>query len=219
MGTSLAVNDRLYKNDGSEAADESEYRKLVGSLLYLTTTSPDITFGASFLARFMHDPTKKHMGIAKRVLRYIQGTLDFGIEYVKGKSTILIGYYDNDWAGSEDDMRSTLGYAFNLGSGVFSWASIKQSTMTLSTAKAEYVSAAKATSQAKWLIFVLEDFGQEHVEPLLLMCDNTLAITMAMNPVFHQKTRHISRKFHFIRGAIQEKEIDLIYCKSEEQNG
>ena len=217
VGTPLAANDRLCKDDGSEAVDESEYRKLVGSLLYLTATRPDIMFGASLLARFMHDPTKKHMGTAKRVLRYIQGTMDFGIEYVKGKSALLIGYCDSDWAGSVDDMRSTSGYAFNLGSGVFSWASIKQHTVALSTAEAEYVSAAEATSQAKWLRFVLEDFGEEQVEPTVLMCDNTSAIAIAKNPVFHQKTRHINRKFHFIRDAIQEKEIELIYCKSKEQ--
>ena len=89
--------------------------------------------------------------------------------------------------------------------------------MALSTVEAEYVSAAEATSQAKWLRFVLEDFGEEQVEPTVLMCDNTSAIAIAKNHVFHQKTRHISRKFHFIRDTIQENEIELVYCKSEEQ--
>ncbi|XP_021803206.1 pyruvate, phosphate dikinase, chloroplastic-like [Prunus avium] len=160
----LVVNEKLCKEDGSEAASESEYQQIVGSLLYLTATRPDVMFASSLLARFMHNPTRKHMGIAKRVLRYIQGTVDFGIEFVKGKTTTLIGYCDSDWAGSEDDMRSTSGYAFTLGSGMFSWASIKQNTVALSTAEVEYVSAAEATSQAKWLRFVLEDFGEEQVE-------------------------------------------------------
>ncbi|CAL8161243.1 unnamed protein product [Prunus armeniaca] len=217
VATPLAMNERLSKNDGSEAADEGEYRQIVGSLLYLTATRPDIMFAASLLARFMHNPTKKHMGTAKRVLRYIQGTIDFGIVFEKGKETTLIGYCDSDWAGSEDDMRSTSGYAFTLGSGVFSWASIKQNTVALSTAEAEYVSAAEATSQAKWLRFVLEDFGEEQIEGTQIMCDNTSAIAMAKNPVFHQKSRHINRKFHFIREAIQAKEIELVYCRTEEQ--
>ncbi|KAI5312300.1 hypothetical protein L3X38_041473 [Prunus dulcis] len=212
----FVVNEKLCKEDGSEAANESEFRQIVGSLLYLTATRPDVMFASSLLARFMHNPTKKHLGTAKRVLRYIQGTLDFGIEFVKGK-TILIGYCDSDWAGSEDDMRSTSGYAFTLGSGMFSWASIKQNTVALSIAEAEYVSAAEATSQAKWLRFVLEDFGEEQVEGTPILCDNTSAIAMAKNPVHHQKTRHISRKFHFIREAIQAKEIELIYCKTEDQ--
>ncbi|KAM2377501.1 hypothetical protein ACFX1X_044093 [Malus domestica] len=157
------------------------------------------------------------METTKRVLRYIQGTLDFGIEFVKGKTTTLTGYCDSDWAGSEDDMRSTSGYAFTRGSGMFSWASIKQNIVALSIAEAEYVSVAEATSQAKWLRFVLEDFGEEQVEGTPIMCDNTSAIAMAKNPVLHQRTRHISRKFHFIREAIQAKEIELVYCKTEDQ--
>ena len=88
------------------------------------------------------------MGTTKRVLRYIQGTLDYGIAYEKGKDVVLIGYCDSDWAGSEDDMKSTSRYAFSFGSGAFSWASIKQSSVALSTAEAEYVSAAEATTQA-----------------------------------------------------------------------
>ncbi|CAL9006850.1 unnamed protein product [Prunus brigantina] len=217
VATPLAMNEKLSKNDGSEAADEGKYRQIVGSLLYLTATRPDIMFAASLLARFMHNPTKKHMGTAKRVLRYIQGTIDFGIIFEKGKETTLIGYCDSDWAGSEDDMRSTSGYAFTMGSGVFSWASIKQNTVALSTAEAEYISAAEATSQAKWLRFVLEDFGEKQIEGTQIMCDNTSAIAMAKNPVFHQKSRHINRKFHFIREAIQAKEIELVYCRTEEQ--
>ncbi|KAI5329168.1 hypothetical protein L3X38_028565 [Prunus dulcis] len=194
VATPLIANERLCKEDGSEMADESEYRQIVGSLLYLTATRPDIMFASSLLARFMHNPTRKHMGTAKRVLRYVQGTFEYGVEYKKGKAATLIGYCDSDWAGSEDDRR-----------------------IALSTAEAEYVSAAEATSQAKWLRFILEDFGEEQVEGTPILCDNTSAIAMAKNPVFHQKSRHISRKFHFIREAIQAKEIELIYCKSEDQ--
>ncbi|XP_034203510.1 disease resistance protein RPV1-like [Prunus dulcis] len=170
----------------------------------------------SLLARFMHSPTKKHMGTAKRVLRYIQGTVNYGIAYKKGKSAVLIGYCDSDWSGSED-MRSTSSYAFNLGSGVFSWASIKQSSVALSTAEAEYISATEATAQAIWLRFVLSNFGEEQAEPTQLLCDNTSAIATSKNPVHHHKTRHINRRFHFIRDALQDGEIDLLYCKTEEQ--
>ncbi|CAL9021865.1 unnamed protein product, partial [Prunus brigantina] len=92
VATPLIANERLCKEDGSEMADESEYRQIVGSLLYLTATRPDIMFASSLLARFMHNPTRKHMGTAKRVLRYVQGTLDYGIEFKKGKAATLIGY-------------------------------------------------------------------------------------------------------------------------------
>ncbi|KAM1689141.1 hypothetical protein EV2_037740 [Malus domestica] len=215
--TPLAVDDKLSKEDGSEDADESLYRTVVGSLLYLTATRPDLMYASCLLARFMHKPTRKHMGTAKRVLRYVQGTLDFGIEYVKGKAAVLIGYCDSDWAGSLDDMKSTSGYAFSLGSGVFSWASVKQCSVALSTAEAEYVSAAEATTQAMWLRFVLSDFGEEQVEATPLLCDNTSAIAMSKNPVFHHKTRHINRRYHFIRDAIQDGTIELHYCSTEEQ--
>ncbi|CAL2254019.1 unnamed protein product [Prunus armeniaca] len=194
VSTPLVASEKLCKEDGSDLANESEYRQIVGSLLYLTATRPDIMFAASLLARFMHCPTKKHYGTAKRVLRYIQGTIDFGIEYHKGKEVVLIGYCDSDWSGSQDDMRSTSGYAFSFGSGVFSWASVKQHNVALSTTEAEYVSASEATTQAIWLRFVLKDFGELQTEATPLMVDNTSAIAMTRNLVFHQKTKHINRR-------------------------
>ncbi|BBH05186.1 multidrug resistance-associated protein 9 [Prunus dulcis] len=208
VSTPLAMNEKLSKEDGSEQADEKVYRQIVGSLLYLTATRPDIMFAASLLARYMHGPTKKHMGTAKRVLRYIQGTLDYGIAYEKGKEAMLVGYCDSDWSGCEDDMRSTSGYAFIL----------DLSSVALSTAEAEYVSAAEATAQAVWLRFVLSDFGEEQVEATPILCDNTSAIAITKNPVHHHRTRHISRRFHFIRDALQNGEIDLLYCRTGEQN-
>ncbi|CAL8152863.1 unnamed protein product [Prunus armeniaca] len=213
----LPTGERLKKVDGSDLADEGLYRKIVGSLLYLTATRPDLMYAASLLSRFMTSPTKKHMGVARRVLRYVQGTLNYGIEYVKDKSAILIGFCDADWAGSEDDSRSTSSYAFSFGSGAFSWAFVKQNTVALSTAEAEYVSAAEVTAQAIWLRFVLDDFGEMQTEATPILRDNMLAISMANNPVFHQRTRHINRRYHFIREALQEEVIDMKFCRSEEQ--
>jgi hypothetical protein len=213
----LATGEKLKKVDGSELADEGLYRRIVGSLLYLTATRPDLMYAASLLSRFMTGPTKIHMGAAKRVLRYVQGTLSYGIEYVRDQSTTLIGFCDADWAGSEDDSRSTSGYAFSFGSGVFSWSSVKQNTVALSTAEAEYISASEATAQAIWLRFVLDDFGEMQAEATPLFYDNMSAISMARNPVFHQRTRHINRRYHFIREALQEGVINIQFCRSEEQ--
>jgi hypothetical protein len=213
----LATGEKLKKVDGSELADEGLYRRIVGSLLYLTATRPDLMYAASLLSRFMTGPTKIHMRAAKRVLRYVQGILSYGIEYVRDQLATLIGFCDADWAGSEDDSRSTSGYAFSFGSGAFSWSSVKQNTVALSTAEAEYVSASEATAQAIWLWFVLDDFGEMQVEATLLFCDNMSAISMARNPVFHQRTRHINRKYHFIREALQEGVINMQFCRSEEQ--
>ena len=117
-------------------------------------------FGASLLSRFMQESSQVHFGAAKRVLRYLQGTMDNGIMYKFGRNLNLIGYSDSDWAGSIDDMKSTSGYAFLFGSSICSWLSEKQSAVAQSTAEAEYVSASKATSQAIWLRRIFEDIGE-----------------------------------------------------------
>ncbi|KAM1489207.1 hypothetical protein ACFXTO_032488 [Malus domestica] len=215
--TPLVSSEKLCKDDGSGLASEEQYRRIMGSLLYLTATRPDIMYAASLLARFMHCPTNKHFGTAKRVLRYIKGTLDYGLEYVKGKNAMLIRFCDSDWGRSVDDSKSTSGYAFSFGSEVFSWASVKQNCVALSTAEAEYISASEATVQVIWLRFVLEDFGELQTETTPVHCDNTTAIAITKNPVFHQKTKHIDMRYHFIKDALQEGIIDLMYCPTEEQ--
>ena len=136
---------------------------------------------------------------------------------MKGKKAMLIGFCDSDWGRSADDIKSTSGYAFSFGSGVFSWASVKQNCVALSTAEAEYISASKANAQAIWLRFVLEDFGELQTEATPLQCDNTSAIAITKNPMFHQKTKHIDRRYHFIKDALQEGIIDLVYCPTNEQ--
>ncbi|XP_068331662.1 secreted RxLR effector protein 161-like [Pyrus communis] len=211
----LIANKKLKKDNGSEPVDVSLYKSIVGSLSYLTATRPDLMFSTSLLSRFMQNPSKIHMGTTKRVLRYMQGTLDYGIKYEMGTSTILTGFCDSDWGGSEDDSKSTLGYAFTFGLGVFSWASVKQQSVALSTGEANYVSASKATTQAIWLRFILKDFGELQVDAILLLCDNTSAIAMTKNPVFHQRTKHIKRRYHFIKEALQDNTIKLIYCSTE----
>ncbi|CAL2227982.1 unnamed protein product [Prunus armeniaca] len=207
VATPLAMNEKLSKEDGSEQADEMVYRQIVGSLLYLTATRPDIMFAASLLDRYLHGPTRKHMGTAKRVLRYIQGTLDYGIAYEKGKEAMLLGYCDSDWSGCEDDMRM-----FSLGH------QSSKECVALSTVEAEYISVVEATAEVVWLRFVLFDFGEEQVEATQIFYDNTSAIAITKNPVHHHKTRHINRRFHYIRYALQNGEIDLLYCRTGEQN-
>ena len=216
VSTPLIANENLKKDYESEHTDASLYKSIVGNLLYLTATRPDLMFSASLLFRFMQNLSKIHMGTAKRVLRYVQGTLDYGIKYEMGKSSILIGFYDSDWGGSEDDSKSTSGYAFTFGSGVFSWAFVKQQSVALSTAEAEYVSASEATTQATCLIFILKKFGELQVEATPRLCDNTSAIAMTKNPVFHQRAKHIKRRYHFIREALQDNIIKLIYCSIED---
>ncbi|CAL2280263.1 unnamed protein product [Prunus armeniaca] len=191
VGIPVVPSDKLKRDSESGAANEAEYRKLVGSLLYLTATRPDIMYVVCLLGRFMHSPTNKHYGIAKRIL--------------------------SDWFGLEDDMNSTSGYAFTFGRGVFSWAYVKQQCVAISTAAAEYVRASEATAQATWLRFVLEDFGEMQTVATPLNCDNTSAIAIPKNLIFHQKTKHINRRYHNIKEALQQGVINLIHCPTMEQ--
>ena len=215
--TPLVVSEKFVKKDGEKKVDSTLYRSLVGNLLYLTVTRPGIMFASSLLSRFMHNPSQLHLGAAKRVLRYIKGTLDYGIKFCKSTTLNRHGYCDSDWGGCLDDMKSTSGYCFSLGSGVFSWASKKQQSVAQSSAEAEYVSASLATSQTIWLRRILEDIGEKQKEATVMFCDNKSAIDIAKNPVYHSRTRHIAIKHHFIRDAIEDGEVELKFCKSEDQ--
>ena len=217
MATPLIANEKFKKQDGTKAADAAAYRSIIGSLLYLAVTWPDIMFATSLLSRFMQSPSQIHFGAAKRVLRYIQGTKDFGIWYKSCAQSTMTGFTDSDWAGSVDDMRSTSGHCFNLGTSVFSWGSKKQNSVAQSTAEAEYVAAAGAANQAIWLSKILEDMGAKQQLPVVIYCDNKSAIAMAKNPVFHSRTKHIAIKYHYLREVEAKGDIELKFCRSEEQ--
>ena len=137
--------------------------------------------------------------------------------YKFGENLNLIGYSDSDWAGSIDDMKSTSGYAFLFGSSISSWLSKKQCFVSQSTAKIYYVSASKTTSQAIWLRRIFEDIGEKQKKRTVLYCDNKSAIAIAKNPVSHERSKHISIKYHFIREAQEKCEIQLHYCQTGEQ--
>nr|GEZ53462.1 retrovirus-related Pol polyprotein from transposon TNT 1-94 [Tanacetum cinerariifolium] len=152
FSTPMNTNEKLRFEDDTEAADVSVYRSLVGRLIYLTHSHPDISYVVGVLSRFMHRPTKHHFGAMKRVLHYLAGTQDYGIWFSKTKDFRLKGYTDSDWAGSVDDMRSTSGNCFTLKIAVIAWSSKKQASVALSSIEVEYVAAAAAAScQAVWL--------------------------------------------------------------------
>ncbi|KAL0340719.1 UNVERIFIED_CONTAM: Retrovirus-related Pol polyprotein from transposon RE2 [Sesamum radiatum] len=184
----LYIKSQVSEEDGSQKVDGSMYRSLIGSLLYLTATRPDIMFATCLLSRFMQSPSQVHYAAAKRILRYLRGTKDFGIWYKSTNDAKLVGYTDSDWAGSVDDMKSTSGYTFSLGSGIFSWASKKQATVAQSSAEAEYIAAAATSNQAIWLRRILEDMGEKQEEPTTIYCDNKSAIAITKNPVQHSRT-------------------------------
>ncbi|KAK5772763.1 hypothetical protein PVK06_049057 [Gossypium arboreum] len=176
---SVAIREKLSSQGDFEKVSESTYRSLVGCFLYLTATRPNIIFSVSLLSRFMHCCNEKHFQTAKRVLRYIKGTLSYGMMFTKAESIKLIGYADSDWAGSIDDMKSTSRYLFTLGSAIFCWSSKKQTIVAQSTAKAEYVAAAGAVNQAIWLRKIMADLNQHQKEAIEINYDNQSAVAIA----------------------------------------
>ncbi|KAH9715909.1 hypothetical protein KPL71_021251 [Citrus sinensis] len=132
--TPMNQNEKFCKEDGAEKMDERLYRSLIGCIMYLTATRPDIMHAVSLLSRYMHCASEIHFQAAKRILRYFKGIIDYGIRFSQVKNFNLHGYSDSDWAGCVDDMKSTSGYCFSFGSGIFPWCSKKQEVIAQSTA-------------------------------------------------------------------------------------
>ncbi|KAH9666120.1 Integrase catalytic domain-containing protein [Citrus sinensis] len=215
--TPLAQNEKFNKDDGAEKIDEALYRSIIGCLMYLTATRPDIMFVVSLLSRYMHCASELHYKAAKNVLKYIKGTLDHGIKFEKKDKLILHGFADSDWAGSCDNMRSTSSYLFSLGSGCFCWSSKKQEIVAQSTAKAEYVAAVAAVNQALWLRKLMTDLKMIQDYATEIFVDNQAAVAISNNPVFHGKTKHFKIKYYFVREVQMNDEVRLVYCKTEDQ--
>ncbi|KAG8474282.1 hypothetical protein CXB51_033938 [Gossypium anomalum] len=217
VNTLMAQGEKLTNFGSQERVDKKEYKSLIGYLLYLTATRPDLMHAVSLLSRFIHCCDISHFKAAKRILRYVKGTLKLGVMFKRENELKLIGYSDSDWEGFADDMRSTSGYFFTLGSGVFCWSSKKQQTVAQSTAEAEYIAATTAVNQASWLRKLLYDLNEEQVEATEIKVDNQSAVAIAKNPVFYEKTKHFKIKYHFVRGAELSKEINLVHCYLEVQ--
>ena len=197
VSTPMDQKEKLCKEDGADKADEGYFRSLIGCLMYLTATCPDILNDVSILSRFMHNASELHLRAAKRIIRYVKGTSDFGVKFTWSKEFKLVGFSDSDWGGSIDDMRSTSGYYFTLGSSVFSWSSKKQETVAQSTAEVEFIAATSIVNQALWLRKILMDLNLEQKESTKIFVDNQAAIAISHNPVFHGKTKHFNIKLFF----------------------
>ena len=208
---------KLEKDGAGELVNPTHYKKLVGSLRYLCSTRPDITYGVGLISKFMESPRQSHFTAAKRILKYIKGTQGDGIFYSANVPIELVGYTDSDWGGDMEDARSTSGYAFHMGSGVFSWSSKKQQVVTLSTAEAEYTAATSCATQAVWLRRMLSFLQQNPKFPTKIFCDNKASIALSKNPVFHGRTKHIHVKFHYIRDLVNEKQVEIQFCRSKDQ--
>ncbi|KAJ0735424.1 putative RNA-directed DNA polymerase [Helianthus annuus] len=217
INTPMEYGLKLSKNDPSEEVNPNLYRKLVGSLMYLTNTRPDIMFAVNKISQFMEYPRRNHWEAGKRILRYIKGTVNHGIVYSKGSKGKLVAFSDSDYAGSIDDSKSTSGYVFNFGSGAIAWQSRKQKVVALSSTEAEYIALSLAGCQALWVKGILNSLQMHMDGPPTILCDNKSTICLAKDPVYHGKSKHIRIKYHFIRELIKNDEVEVRFCTTKEQ--
>ncbi|XP_048615895.1 LRR receptor-like serine/threonine-protein kinase GSO1 [Brassica napus] len=165
----------------------------------------------------MEHPTTTHFKAAKRILRYIKGTINFGLYYSISDDYKLVGYSDSDWGGDVDDRKSTSGFVFFIGETAFTWMSKKQPIVTLSTCEAEYVAATSCVCHAIWLRNLLKELNLPQEEPTKIFVDNRSAIALAKNPVFHDRSKHIDTRYHYIRECVTKMDVQLEYVKTNDQ--
>jgi hypothetical protein len=212
MSTPMITNWKKLHSSELELVDPMLYCQLIGSLMYLVNTRPDICFAVNSLSQFMVEPQRVHWVIAKHVLRYIKGTVDYGLNYERGDGVRLIGYTDSDWEGCVFDTKSTSSCCYGLGLIVVSWFNQKQKVSGF-----EYMAASHASCEAIWLRKLLVGIFGVQLRPTVIYCDNQSCIKLSENPFFHDRSKHIEIRYHFIRDYIQRGAVELQFISTDEQ--
>nr|KYP43110.1 Retrovirus-related Pol polyprotein from transposon TNT 1-94 [Cajanus cajan] len=215
--TPMDHTTRLHHDPLDLYSDPSSYRRLVGRLIYLTHTRPDLAFAVGKLSQFMHQPNNAHFQAARKVLRYVKATPTKGLFFPSSSDLKLTGYTDSDWATCPDSRRSISGFCFFLGNALVSWKSKKQNVVSRSSSEAEYRALALGVCEAQWLHKLLTDFQLQDLIPISLFCDNQSALYIAANPVFHERTKHVEIDCHTVRDQVQAGFIHLAPITSSGQ--
>ncbi|XP_019168921.1 PREDICTED: uncharacterized protein LOC109164829 [Ipomoea nil] len=201
VSKSLVTSSDLYD-------DPTQYRSLARVLQYLTITIPDLSFAFNQLCQHMHSPTDTHWGQAKRVLRYVNGTLSYSLHIRKSELRELYAFSDSDWAGCHDDRKSTSGYVVFHGSNLVSWVCKKQKTVARSSTEA-YKGLADVCAEVIWVLSLLREIGVTGISIPKLWCDNLGATYPCANPIFHARTKHVEIDYHFVRDRVAKEEIQV----------
>lgn len=208
---------KLSKDENGQDVVPTEYRKLIGSLRYLTHTRPDLNYSVGMASRFMQQPKQSHWQVLKKILRYVKGTTSYGLCYKRDGRNELVGFCDSSHGTDLCDGRSTTGMTFYFGNALISWNSQKQQTVALSSCESEFMAAAATACQAIWLKGLLSDLTGGKEETVTLRVDNQSAIALIKNPVFHGRSKHINTRFHFIREYVERGEIKVEHVPGTEQ--
>ncbi|XP_021975038.1 uncharacterized mitochondrial protein AtMg00810-like [Helianthus annuus] len=212
--TLVDLSSKLSASDGPLVADPTLYRSLARAVQYLTFSRPDISYAVQQVCLFMHDPREPHYAFMKRIIRYIQGTLDYGIRIVKSRSHDLVAYSDADWGGCPDSRRSTSGYCVFFGNNLLSWSSKRQPTVSRSSAEAGYRGVANAVAEATWLRNLLLELHTPLRKASIIYCDNVSAVYLSDNPMQHQCTKHVEIDIHFVREKVRIRHIWVLHVPS-----
>ena len=215
--TPIEVNHRLTLDDKDPRIEIASYQKLIGKLLYLSHTRPDICYTVNVLSQFMHSPRNSHFQAANRVLRYLKGTPGLGISYRKTGKIDLVLYTDSDFAGSRVDCRSTTGYCTFLGGNLVTWRSKKQSLISKSSTEAEFRAMSKGIDEVMWIRNLLDELKISYIKPIDIRCDNKSAICIAHDPVYHDRMKHVNIDRFYIQDHLEQGILKTEYVSSEDQ--
>ncbi|GKA91745.1 putative ribonuclease H-like domain-containing protein, partial [Tanacetum coccineum] len=207
--TPMETNKALTKDEDGEDVDIHLYRSMIGSLMYLTSSRPDIMFSVCACSRFQVQPKVSHLNAVKRIFRYLKGRPKLGLWYPKDSPFILEAFSDSDYAGASLDRKSTTGGCQFLGSRLISWQCKKQTVVANSTTEAEYIAASHCCGQVLWIQNQMLDYGYNFMQTKIHV-DNESAICVVKNPVYHSKTKHIEIRHHFIRDSYEKRLIEMV---------
>ena len=193
----MDINVNLSKSSKEKTVDEKSYRRNIGCLRYLLYTRPGLSYSVGVLSRYMAEPKESHAAALKQVLRYLRGTCSLGLRFKRSTNLNVIGYSDASHNVDADDGKSTTGHVFYLGESPITWCSQKQEIVALSSCEAEFMAATEAAKQAIWLQELFSEVVGEDCKRVTIRVDNKSAIALTRNPVFHGRSKHIHRRFHF----------------------
>tara|TARA_R110002060_G_scaffold20224_2_gene27517 strand:+ start:187 stop:972 length:786 start_codon:yes stop_codon:yes gene_type:complete len=216
-GHHISLDDCPKTDEEREHMSKIPYASAVGSLMYaMLCTRPDICFSVGMVSRYQSNPGPRHWMAVKHILKYLRRTRDYMLVYSGGDLT-PIGYTDSDFQTCKDSRKSTSGSVFLLGGGAIVWRSIKQSCIADSTMEAEYVAASEASKEIVWLKKFLSDLEVVPSDKAIaLYCDNNAAIANTKEARYHSRAKHIDRKYHIIREAVENKVVDVVKVASED---
>lgn len=217
--TPMVKNQKFIINATTKLQDPERYRRLIGRLLYLCFTRPDISYGTQQLSQYVHEPHQCHWDAALYILRYLKGNLALGLFYpiTHFSSTTVEAFCDADWAACHDTRRSLTGYCIFLGNSLISWKTKKQTTVSRSSVEAEYPSLSSTVCELLWIDYLLQDLQQSPLKPIPMWCDNQAALHIMANPVFHERTKHLEIDCHLVRDQFKKGFVLPKYVSSAAQ--